>query len=279
MSWDDLRYLEVLSRRGSAQAAARELGVSASTIYRRVAALETELGSACLVKGSGTGELTANGQRLVAMAREIRTGMGKIRSLSEADKGVLSGTVGLTTVDGIVPLLLAPLRELTADFPGLSIDLIVGDSGPSVRKHQVDVAIGVMARPPEELIGKRLFAIEYAVYRSSNFQEQDSSRWIRRGPPITFTPESEWEDQQEGESVIRSGTLSAMLSMAQGGLGLALLPKRLAQLQPELVEVVRYRESLQSLPMRKAWLLVHPDMRNTPKIRALFDRICEHLEE
>ncbi len=277
MSWEDLRYLEALSRKGNAQSAARELGVSASTVYRRVAALEAEIGGTCLQKGGDAGELTETGRRLVAMASEIRTGMGRIRRQSEADNQALRGIVGLTTVDGMVPLLGEPLRQLSDSYPGLSVELIVGDSGPSVRKHQVDVAIGVMLRPPEELVGRSLFQIEYAVYGTTASATREPLRWIRRGPPITFTPESEWEDEHAGKAAICTGTVSSMLSLVQSGVGVGLLPKRSAQLHPELLELPQYAESLADLVQREAWLLVHPETRKTPKVRALSDLLFRHF--
>ncbi|MBL4636909.1 MAG: LysR family transcriptional regulator [Kofleriaceae bacterium] len=277
MSWEDLRYLEALSRKGNAQAAARELGVSASTVYRRVAALEAEIGGTCLHKGGDAGELTETGKRLVVMARDIRTGMGRIRSQSEANSKGLRGKVGLTTVDGMVPLLGEPLRQLSDSYPGLSVELIVGDSGPSVRKHQVDVAIGVMLRPPEELIGRSLFRIEYAVYGTTASVAREPLHWIRRGPPISFTPESEWEDEHAGKAAVRTGTVSAMLSLVQSGVGVGLLPKRSAELHPELVELPEYTQSLGGLAVREAWLLVHPETRKNPKVRALFDLLLRHF--
>jgi len=50
--WDDLRYLEALTRHGSATAAAREIGVAVSTVYRRLGALEESLGGPVVVKGA-----------------------------------------------------------------------------------------------------------------------------------------------------------------------------------------------------------------------------------
>ncbi len=51
--WEDVRYLEAVGRTGSVGEAARELGVSASTVYRRVGALESAVGHPCLARGPG----------------------------------------------------------------------------------------------------------------------------------------------------------------------------------------------------------------------------------
>ena len=43
MDWNDVRYFLALARRGSARAAGAALGVSHSTVVRRVDALEAQL--------------------------------------------------------------------------------------------------------------------------------------------------------------------------------------------------------------------------------------------
>ncbi|MEM9491586.1 MAG: LysR family transcriptional regulator, partial [Myxococcota bacterium] len=44
LPWDDLRFVLAMSRGGSATAAGRELGVNATTVTRRIQALEDHLG-------------------------------------------------------------------------------------------------------------------------------------------------------------------------------------------------------------------------------------------
>jgi len=244
-----------------------------------VAALEAEIGGACLRKGADAGELTSTGFHLVSMAREIQEGIGKIRSQSKSEEQGLEGRVGLTTVDGIVPLLHKPLARLAEQCPELCVDLIVANSGPSVRKYQVEVAIGVMFNPSEEFVSRPLFRIEYAVYGTEEAVLASPSRWILRGPPITSTPESDWEDKNAGHAAVRASTVASKLSLTLGGLGLALLPKRLAQLHPQLVEMPRYSASLSTLRPRNAWLLVHPDTRKIPRFRVLFDHLSQCLAD
>ena len=69
MSWDDLRYLEAMARGGSAAAAARELNVAVSTVYRRLGALEEDVGGPCVVRGADGVVLTDAGHALLDAAR------------------------------------------------------------------------------------------------------------------------------------------------------------------------------------------------------------------
>ncbi len=80
MHWDDLRYLEALTRHGSATAAAREIGVAVSTVYRRLGALEESLGGPVVVKGAEGVVLTDAGRVLVDAARRTAVEVGAARS-------------------------------------------------------------------------------------------------------------------------------------------------------------------------------------------------------
>ena len=268
MSWDDLRILEVLARAGSAPAAARELGVAASTVYRRLAALESTIGGPCIVRGAHDIELTDTGRALVEAARRTGTEVARARQLARDRKQGARGRVGLTTVEAFLPLLEAPLADLAARFPELRVDLTLADSGPSVRRREVEVAIGVMARPPEGLWGKRIARIEFGVFGTAAEATRSPRRWIVCGPPIHHIPEARWEAEHADAIAVATGSRLAMFALLRRGLGVGLIPRSIAALYPELLELEEYRESARSL-RRIAWLLIHPEMRADARVRAL----------
>ena len=122
LDWDALAHLEAVERLGTAAAAGRELGVAASTVYRRIAALEASLGLRCFVPGEG---VTAVARELASLARETAAGVVAIRRRAREDHGVVRGRVRLTTVDGFMPLLVEPLTALAARHPELELDVLV----------------------------------------------------------------------------------------------------------------------------------------------------------
>ncbi len=279
MSWDDLRYLEAVARAGTAQSAARELGVSPSTIYRRLAALEAEIGAACLLKGNGQAELTATGQALVEVAKHTKAQVAKVVSQSQATTDTVCGRVGLTTVEGMVPVISAPLSRLREAHPDLRVDLFISNSGPSVRRHEIDIAIGVMHRPPEELVGRKLFRIRFRVYGTAEAIAAQQRSWIVSGPPIEFTPEAAWERENAEDVAVSTGSRIASLELARRGVGVALLPTRLAALCPELIEVGDYNESVREIATRDAWLLVHPSKRGNLNVRAVMETLLKSFSD
>src|SRR3954470_21906876 len=119
ISWDDLRHLETIHRTGSVGHAARELRVSASTVYRRIAVLEAALGYACIVRGLEPTVLTEAGRALARVGDKTRQSLAEATGAVRARETEVSGEVSVTTVEGLAPFLVAPIGELVERYPGL----------------------------------------------------------------------------------------------------------------------------------------------------------------
>lgn len=277
MRWDDLRHLEALVRTGSATAAARELGVATSTVYRRIEALANDVGAPVLLRGADPVELSPEGEHLLALAREMQRGVAELAQQTRARGAEVRGTVRLTTVPGMLPLLVEPLARLAERHSELTVQLELSDSGASVRRRQADVAIGVMARPPTGLIGRRLFRITYGVFGLARDDSDDGPEtWVVCGPPMDQNPEAVWERQHAGRVAVATGSRLAFVELVRRGVGIGLLPRPLAALYPELEERAELTESAASLE-REAWTLVHADMQHDPSVRALLDELAASL--
>ena len=71
MQWDDLRYVLALRRSGTLSAASRELGVNPTTVARRVAALEEQLGARLFDKTPQGFFPTTAGEDILRVAHRI----------------------------------------------------------------------------------------------------------------------------------------------------------------------------------------------------------------
>ncbi len=278
MRWDDLRYLDALARTGSAGAAARELTVSASTVYRRVDALEAAVGVPLLVRGAEPIALTDPGARLVELARAMKLGLHEVAQKVQSNVASVQGRVKLTTVEGYLPLLVEPLAELAATHPDLTVELHLGHSGPSVRKREADVAIGVMSRPPSGLVGRRIAQIAYGVFGTKAALERKPLRWVVFGPSLQHTQEAEWEQLHAGDASVATSSRHAFTTLMCAGVGVGLLPRPIAAQYPELQELDAFRDTCAELK-REAWTLMHPDMKEDPRVRALLDALTRHLAD
>jgi molybdate transport repressor ModE-like protein len=264
--WDDVRHLEMVERKGSVSAAARELGLSSSTVYRRIAALEAAVGRSCVVRGPGPAVLTEAGTALARVGRHTRRELTEVAAELRAKETSLEGRVSFTTVEALLPLVAAPLAKLSVEHR-LEVELFLGDDGPSVRDREVDVALGIMKNPPPGCWGRKLVRLPYAVYATSEAMGRSPRRWLLRASSLRASPEALWEQKHAGPTAARV-PFTGLLALAAQGAGLVLLPRLLAARYPKLVEVDEYRSQVGALS-RTLWLLTHPDQRRAPRIVAL----------
>jgi DNA-binding transcriptional LysR family regulator len=270
IEWDDLRCLEAIERTNKVGAAARELGMSASTLYRRIAALEAQVGEPCLVRG-GDGALTEVGLLLARVGRKTRTSLAEVQAFINDRETRVVGEVSLTTVPSLLPFIQAPLRALAQEHPGLNVSLHLGDNGPSVRDREVDVALAITPRPPAGCWGRRLTRLPYGVFGTRDAVDVEPHRFVVRALDERSSPESAWERVHAKNVVVRAA-FYALVDVCAQGVGLGLMPRALAARHPQLVEVPAYAPTLAGLE-RSVWLLTHPDRRQTPRIAALMEAL------
>ncbi|MFO0612207.1 MAG: LysR family transcriptional regulator [Polyangiaceae bacterium] len=264
--WDDVRILERVERRGSVSAAARELGLSASTVYRRLGALEAAVGQSVVLRGPGPAVLTDAGRAVARVGRSTRLGLSEVAAELRSQATSVAGRVSFTTVEALAPLVAEPLAELAIQH-GLEVDLVLGDDGPSVRDREVDVALGIMKNPPPGCWGRKIGRLPYGVFATRDAIERKETRWVRRTDALRHTPEAQWEEEHAGPAAARA-PFTGLLALAAAGAGLALAPRLLAARHPSLVELTSFRPKVGALS-RTLWLLTHPDQRRAPRILAV----------
>lgn len=189
--------------------------------------------------------------------------------------GEARGKVRLTTVEGLVPVLIDPIRELRASYPELHVELHLADSGPSVRRREADIALGVMANPPESLVGRKLLHVTYGVYGTPEAIEARPRSWVVSGPPMENSPEARWEEVHAERVSLATGSRQAFLRFLQAGIGVGLYPRVLGE-REGLVEAPDLREAASTVT-RTIWSLIHPDVRDDVRIRAVLDVLTKHI--
>ncbi|MEM9695903.1 MAG: LysR family transcriptional regulator [Myxococcota bacterium] len=106
MDWDDVRYFLALARTGSARAAGASVGVSHSTITRRVDAFETQLGTRLFDRHRDGYMLTDAGRQMVPRAERIEVEMAALERAAVGRDASLQGEIRLTCTDPYVGCVL-----------------------------------------------------------------------------------------------------------------------------------------------------------------------------
>jgi DNA-binding transcriptional LysR family regulator len=285
--WSDVRFFLAVARHGSTVAAAKALGLSQSTVQRRLVELERRLGRE-LVKRSPNGyRLTEFGEEMLPHAQHIEQAVLAFEQhKSTMERGEV-GVIRLTCPEPIMYRIVQSslLERFNARHPGLRVEFVMSDKYVDLSKGEADVALRSGDTDDGVLVGRKIADSIWAVYASGKYIE-------RRGRPervedigrhaVVGLDESMakhraamWlrEVAPDAEIVARVNSVLGLVSAAKSGIGLAPLPTALGDAEADLVRV------LGPIPeLARSWrLLTHPDLRKTPRVSAFFDFINDEL--
>jgi len=285
MNWDDVRIFLAVARAGQILGAARRLELNHATVSRRVAALEEALKAKLFRRLTTGSELTAAGERFLAVAERMEADMIAARAeiVGEDD---IAGTVRIGAPDGFGVTFLAPrLGELTAQHRDLAIQLVPVPRSFSLSRREADIAITV-DRPAEgRLVAAKLVDYSLGLYASRAYAEANGlprdatelagHRLVGYVPDLVISPSLDYAGEFS-PSWNASFSISSALGQVEAvrtGAGIGILHAFIARAHDELVPVTGVP------PIRRAYWLVYPkSRRTTPKIRAFREWILSELD-
>jgi DNA-binding transcriptional LysR family regulator len=272
VDWEDLHYFLVLSQHGAVRPAGLALGVSHTTVSRRVEALEEQLGTRLFDRHRDGFVLTEDGRQLMATASRIAEEVANVsRDLSGRD-GRLEGPVRITCGDEFMAAwILNALAPWCAAHPGVDLCIHTDFRLFDLAKGEADLAlrvVGAGARPPDHLVGTVVAPLTVANYVATTHAERlcpglPAARWLG------FT------DPRPVRALLASGsypdlpvwgafsTLDLVVRAARAGLGLAMLPTYVAEPDPTLQRLPQADVRM----VAEIWLLHHPDLRGNARVR------------
>jgi DNA-binding transcriptional LysR family regulator len=270
LDWNDLRYVLAIARSGSHAAASRKLGVNETTLYRRLARVESRLGSRLFQRIDGSLLPTDLGHRVIAHAERMELEAEAVKEAANGAKSAAGGSVRLTSIPILINRLLLPaLKELRKAHPDLRLELIADPRNLSLTKRDADLALR-LARPNKEqrVIARRIAQLQYAVYGPSDWNGP-ALPWIAYEDAMLELPHAAWINQAlraEGSApglVINDAELA--LHAIKAGMGKSLLPVAIGQNEPGLSKLSGHEAVLE----REVWLLVLPELRHLARIKAV----------
>jgi DNA-binding transcriptional LysR family regulator len=287
LDWNDLRYVLAVARAGGLARAAEALGVNHSTMFRRLNALEGQLGVKLFERLAGRYLPTEAGERLIGAAERIEAeALAADREISGRDAR-LAGRLRVTASETLAyRLLTKEIARFRAAQPGIEIELLIDNRALDLSRREADVALRA-TRPAEgDLFGRKLADMAWAVYGSPAYLKvhgapNDAAAlaghaligWgLTAAPPVAA---ADWLGRHLPESavVFRSSSLINQLVAARAGIGLALLPCYLADPEPEIVRVLPPIPEL----VLELWMITHNGLKNTARVRAFMELVGEGL--
>ena len=263
LHWDDLRMFQALVRAGTVRRAARALDVHASTVTRRLERFEQELGARLFHRSPGGLTITDAGRDTLRRVEAIDGQIADLRrSVAGADDR-LAGRIVVSLPHVVAGVALPAIATLSGAHPGIDVEFVPASAEPDITRGEADCALTITDDPPQHLIGRRVGELALAVYATREIaaaSDYSSAGWVESAElPFDFRLDA-FPDVPVRH---RCGDIFMQYDALRQGLGLGPLPCVLGDSDPGLVRIEPPRPAI----VRDIWLLAHPDLRSTARIR------------
>lgn len=283
IDWDDIRVCLAVERAKTLSQAGVLLGLNATTVSRRLLALEETLGTRLFDRMPDGLHATEAGRQLIERGLRMEQEMlGLSRDLAGEDQR-LEGRVRITSTEMMATRFIAPhLGKFQERYPDIELELVCTGSKLDLSRREADLSLRLTRPQEDRLIIKRLAPVDMGLYASQPYLD----RWGRpeldfMGHAVilfadvrAFALENRWLEETLGAAriALRSNSVSAVYASCIAGAGIALLPRIVADRD---VRLLRIRN--QGPEPRWIWQAVHEDLAQTAKIRAVSSFLGEVL--
>ncbi|MFT7288858.1 MAG: DNA-binding transcriptional LysR family regulator [Halieaceae bacterium] len=285
MDWDDLKVLLALSRKRSARGAAQLLGVSNSTITRRLDELERELSTRLFDRTPDGYRMTQSAETLLATAEHVEELiLGAERQLTGVDQE-LEGNICLTLPPAQGFNVLMPrLAQFAEDYPGIELEIISSLDPLDLGRREADIAIRLLRAgkaPPDTLIGRKICAVTASAYVHGDLLNPDDPsdvshlHWIGLRGAINEEP---WKQLcRNGHLPVRHAipAINLQIEAVAAKMGMMFGPCAAFRDRPEIARV----PGEEVHHFMDLWVLTHKDLRLSARMRILREILAEELRE
>lgn len=278
-NWDDYRFILALNRFATLRSAAAHLGVNHSTVSRRLAVINARYASPVFEQAAGRYVTTPLGEQLVHAASQMEEINFTANRQQVAIGTGLSGPITLSVPGALARyVLLAPLTQFCRDHPAIQLTIQSSYKFADLNRSEADVVVRGVMNPPDHLVGRRLFSYGLSYYCSTGYLAATAPadrRWIT-GPAPTGAPD--WINQSpfpDAPIGMRIDDIELRHRAAISGQGMIRGACYMADPEPKLTRL----PAATVTPAQDLWVLTHPDLKNTPRIRLLMQVITSALLE
>lgn len=275
-SWDDLRFLLAVHRDKSFFGAGKSLGVAASTVARRVDAIERKLGRVLVHRSNDGTALDPDALRLVALAEELELGLASL--IRDGRDAEVSGTVRVSLSEGFVRPLVPLLARVQAKHPALSVEVISEARIADLARGEADLGIRIVRSASAPIVSKLLGRASTAVFASREYVDRRlrSARlsrsiagthdWVGLDASLERLPQEQWARAYgAGRFTFRSNSVIGIEQAVVSGMGIGVLGVVQASSLPGLVKL----DVETTPPPVEVFLAFRRDARKTSRVRVV----------
>jgi DNA-binding transcriptional LysR family regulator len=280
VDWNALQVFLAVARTGRISAAARRLDVEHTTVARRLAALEAELGVPLFYRTTAGYVLTPHGDNVLSSAEVMEGAAIAVAARAREKSATTAGRVRVALPPEFASHWLVPkLAAFRSAHPHIELQVLVGTRQRNLSRGEAELAVQSPQPPQQGLIAVRIARTAMALYASKTLIGQrktirvESLESLRGLSLLTYIQaidmlqEAPWFQALRASNGVALTTNSthALPAAARARLGVAVLPRFVARQHDDLIVVSA------NVAEHDVWLITHPEFRRDPKVRATAD--------
>lgn len=248
--WTELRTALMIARLGTVKAAAEALGVHRATVNRHVDTLEAAFGAPLFQRHARGYALTETGGDMLEIANLADEMFIDLAGRSRGREGRLSGTLVVTALAGVAPLIMPALKDFYNEHPEIALKFLAGAELARLEHGEAHVAFRAGAKPetpdyvvqPFRRVRFGLYANQHYINRAGrpDGDHLDGHTFIGSvGEPVPY-PFADWMDTNIPSSALalRTTDQQVIQSAVCEGMGLGFVAEPDAVWREDLVEII-----------------------------------------
>lgn len=287
--WDDVRVFLAAYRALSLGVAASRLGVDTSTVSRRLAAFELQLGVE-LFERTREGLLrTVAAERLFEAAEVIEAAHARLSRDASGVEAAAEGTVRLTLDPGLAEFFVVPaLPRFRALHPRIDLELDASSQPRDLRRREADLALRSTTLAGADLVATKVAVQGWVAVGNrklvgtlGSLSSWDAAPWITWDRDLSSFPPAQWVARHapRAQTPLRTSHFASQVAAVEAGLGIALLPAAYAR-RKSFARVRTGRAlaaSVETLPHSELWLVAPRILRDVPRVAAVWAFLAEQM--
>jgi DNA-binding transcriptional LysR family regulator len=271
--------------------AARRLGMPVSTVSRRIADLENQLGVRLLDRSTRNLRLTDLGSEVLEHALRSAEASEAVENIVSNQQSTVSGVLRLSAPPSISDTLLTPLMTaFQASYPNVRVQILIADRIVDHIADGVDIAFRLGVLKDSSLVARKILTYRHQLVASpaylKNCEAPEQPRDLLDHRLLTFShwkPESTWtfvdaDGRQETltfQPYLSMNDFAGLTPALLAGGGIGDLPP---VVQPDLVRDGRQVEVMPKWRFPTFDLsLVHLGNRHMPRPMRLFKEFAVQM--
>ncbi|MEX1366476.1 MAG: LysR family transcriptional regulator [Nannocystaceae bacterium] len=292
--WNDLKVFLAAYREGSIGRAAEALGMSGSTVSRRLGALEEAVGQTLFVRTPEGLVPTDAGRHAHAAAEETERSATRLETLVGSQDSP-RGNVRVSVSAELLHTVIVPnWLEFSQQYPEISIELVESAGLVDLERWEADIAVRPVRPASGDLVVTKIRNTEVGLFGARRLLQQrgvapDDHPALEHAAAEQW-PDWPWIDWAEDRAhlsmaqlrqhlypqarvVLRATNMETMRVSAAAGIGLVLIPSYFGLVTPGLVQL----PAPQLPPPRPVYMVGHSATRNTARVDAVWSYLVDLL--